>query len=276
MSLISGLSKFYANSMSALRLIEYHWEKQCLVAFPTIFYANAVRQGFVFIEKLQNNDLTITSFAALRRPNNDIWRFQGWPVSILACFRRKNIWLLNIQCPWMIHCTNLKRFPQYLKCPRVNHSITSDENSPRPPFKRPGLSLSYLKCLQMGGGGSRPLLENVQKETAFSSVWLPLVDQRFVINATELPRLIFLKLAYILFSEIILLFPSSVGVCVFESVNRSLEWIFTIYQYVLLRLLVRWSWSTVNPCRSFTNGFVSQGSKNLAKFYLVVYAPLSG
>ena len=191
MSLISGLSKFYANSMSALRLIEYHWEKKCLVAFPTIFYANAVRPGFVFIEKLQNNDLTITSFAALRRPNNDIWRFQGWPVSILACFRRKNIWLLNTQCPWMIHCTNLKRFPQYLKCPRVNHSITSDENSPRPPFKRPGLSLSYLKCLQMCGGGSRPLLENVQKEAAFSSVWLPLVDQRFVINATELPRLIF-------------------------------------------------------------------------------------
>ena len=121
MSLISGLSKFYANSMSALRLIEYHWEKKCLVAFPTIFYANAVRPGFVFIEKLQNNDLMITSFAALRRPNNDIWRFQGWPVSILACFIRKNIWLMNIQCPWMIHCTNLKRFPQYLKCPRVNH-----------------------------------------------------------------------------------------------------------------------------------------------------------
>ena len=153
MSHISGFSKFYANSMSALRLIEYHCKKKCLVAFPTIFYANAVRPGFVFIEKLQNNDLTIISFAALRRPDNDIWRFQGWPVSILACFIRKNIWLLNIQCPWMIHCTDLKRFPQYLKCPRVNHSITSDENSPRPPFKRPGLPLSYLKCLQMGGGG---------------------------------------------------------------------------------------------------------------------------
>ena len=89
MSLISGLSKFYANSMSALRLIEYHWEKKCLVAFPTIFYANAVRPGFVFIEKLQNNDLPITSCAALRRPNDDIWKFQGWPVSILACFIRK-------------------------------------------------------------------------------------------------------------------------------------------------------------------------------------------
>ena len=38
MSRISGLSKFYANSMSGLRLIEYHWEKKCLVAFPTIFY----------------------------------------------------------------------------------------------------------------------------------------------------------------------------------------------------------------------------------------------
>ena len=61
-------------------------KKKCLVAFPKIFYANAVRPGFVFIEKLQNNDLTITSFAALRRPKDDIWRFQGWPVSILACF----------------------------------------------------------------------------------------------------------------------------------------------------------------------------------------------
>ena len=89
MSLISGLSKFYANSMSALRLIEYHWEKKCLVAFPTIFYANAVRPGFVFIEKLQNNDLTITSFAALRRPNNDIWRFQGWPVSSFGLISQK-------------------------------------------------------------------------------------------------------------------------------------------------------------------------------------------
>ena len=137
---------------------------------------------------------------------------------------------------------------------------------PRLPFELPQVSPN--------GGGSRPLLENVQKEAAFSSVWLPLVDQRFVINATELPRLIFFKLAYILFSEIILLFPSSVVVCVFESVNRSLEWIFTIY--ILLRLLVTWSWSTVNPCRSFTNGFVSQGSKNLAKFYLVVNALLSG
>ena len=88
--------------------------------------------------------------------------------------------------------------------------------------------------------------------------------------------MIFLKLAYILLSEIILLFPSSVGVCVFESVNRSLEWIFTIYQYVLLRLLVRCTWSTVNPYRSFTNGFVSQGSKNLTKLYLVINALLSG
>ena len=72
MSHISGFSKFYANSMSALRLIEYHCKKKCLVAFPTIFSVNAVRPGFVFIEKLQNNELTIISFAALRRPDNDI------------------------------------------------------------------------------------------------------------------------------------------------------------------------------------------------------------
>ena len=110
----------------------------------------------------------------------------------------EKIWLLNIQCTWMIHCTNLKWFPQYLKCPRVNHSITSDENSPRPPFKSLGFPLSYLKCLHMGEGGSRPLLENVQKEAAFSSVWLPLVDQRFVINATGLLRLIFLTSLYLI------------------------------------------------------------------------------
>jgi hypothetical protein len=93
----------------------------------------------VFIEKLQINDLMMTSFAALRRPNYDIWRFQGWPVSSFGLISQKNIWLLNIQCSWMIHCTNLKRFPQYLKCPRVNHSITSDENSLRPPCERPGI-----------------------------------------------------------------------------------------------------------------------------------------
>ena len=193
MSLISGLSKFYANSMSALRLIEYHWEKKCLVAFPTIFYANAVRPGFVFIEKLQNNDLTITSFAALRRPNNDIWRFQGWPVSILACFRRKNIWLLNIQCPWMIHCTNLKRFPQYLKCPRVNHSITSDENSPRPPFKRPGLSLSYLKCLQMGGGGLKATLGKCSKGSSFFLGMTSLSRPKLFYQCNRATPLIFFK-----------------------------------------------------------------------------------
>ena len=56
----------------------------------------------------------------------------------------------------------------------------------RPLFELPQVSPN-------GGGGPRPLLENVQKEAAFSSVWLPLVDQRFVINATELPHLFFLK-----------------------------------------------------------------------------------
>ena len=110
-----------------------------------------------------------------------------------------NIWLLNIQCSWMIHCTNLKRFPQYLKCPRVNHSITSDENSPRPPCERPGIpsrgpaSLWVTSSVSkwMGGRGSRSLLENVQKEAAFSLVWLPLVNQGSVINATGLSCLVF-------------------------------------------------------------------------------------
>ena len=31
----------------------------------------SVFPGLVFIEKLQNNDLTMTSFVALRRPNDD-------------------------------------------------------------------------------------------------------------------------------------------------------------------------------------------------------------
>jgi hypothetical protein len=32
---------------------------------------SAVFPGLVFIEKLQNDDLTMTSFVALRRPNDD-------------------------------------------------------------------------------------------------------------------------------------------------------------------------------------------------------------
>ena len=36
------------------------------------FYANAVCPGLVFIEELQNNDLMMTSFAALIRPDYDI------------------------------------------------------------------------------------------------------------------------------------------------------------------------------------------------------------
>ena len=181
----------------------------------------------------------------------------------------EKIWLLNIQCTWMIHCTNLKWFPQYLKCPRVNHSITSDENSPRPPFKSLGFPLSYLKCLQMGeGGGVKATLGKCSKGSSFFLGMTSLSRPKVCYQRNGATPLNFLKLAYLLFSEIILLFPSSVGVCVFESVNRSLEWIFTIYQYVLLRLLVRWSLSTVNPCRSFTNGFVSQGSKNFPSFFI--------
>ena len=54
-------------------------------------------------------------------------------------------------------------------------------------------------------------------------------------------------------------------VCVGLRVSTSAWNEFLLSINVLLRLLVRWSWSTVSPCQSFTNGFVSQGSKNLAK-----------
>ena len=135
MALISGLSKFYANSMSALRFIEYYWEKKMFGSLSNNLLCKCIASRFCIHWKIAKQWPNNT----LRRPNNDIWRFQGWPVSILAFYIRKNFWLLNIKCPWMIHCTNLKRFPQYLKCPRANHSITSDENSPRPPCERPGL-----------------------------------------------------------------------------------------------------------------------------------------
>ena len=127
------------------------------------FYANAVCPGLVFIEKLQNNDLMMTSFAALRRPYDVIWFLKVSRMTsfmFLLILSEKNIWLLNIQFPWMIHCTNLNRFPQYLKCPKVNHSITYDENSPRPPCERPGIpsrgpaSLWVTSSVSKWGGGT--------------------------------------------------------------------------------------------------------------------------
>ena len=86
MSLISGLCKLYANSMSApgsLKTIEIFFlfektNKQKTIGslsnhlIAKSFYANAVCPGLVLIEKLQNNDLMMTSFAGLRRPNYDI------------------------------------------------------------------------------------------------------------------------------------------------------------------------------------------------------------
>jgi hypothetical protein len=37
-----------------------------------VYSTSAVFPGLVFIEKLQNDDITMTSFVALRRPNNDL------------------------------------------------------------------------------------------------------------------------------------------------------------------------------------------------------------
>ena len=84
MSLISGLCKFYANSMSApgsLKTIEIFsclkQKKQLDSLFNNLiaksFYLKKkMCPGLVFIEKLQNSDLMMTSFAASGRPNNDI------------------------------------------------------------------------------------------------------------------------------------------------------------------------------------------------------------
>ena len=215
----------------------------------------------------------MTSFAALRRPNDDIWRFQDWPVSRFGLFNQKKY--LASKYAMSLNDT---LYPSQEISPIFEMSQSESlhhfwwEFPPAslweawPPFKRPGLPLSYLKCLQMGGGGVKATLGKCSKGSSFFLGMTSLSRPRVCYQRNGATPLIFFKLAYILFSEIILLFPSCVCVCVFESVNRSLEWIFTIYQYVLLRLLVRWSWSTVNPCRSFTNGFVSQGSKNFPYF----------
>ena len=163
--------------------------------------------------------------------------FQDWVnFTLIPCLPSGSLNTHRLsQCPWMIHCTNLKRFPQYLKCPRVNHSITSDENSPpaslqeaQPPFELPQVSPN-------GWGGVKAFLGICSKGSSFFLGMTSLSRPKVCYQRNGATSLDFLKLAYILLSEIILLFPSSVGVCVFESVNRNLEWIFTIYQYVLLR-----------------------------------------
>ena len=53
------------------------------------FYVNAVWPGLVLIEKFQKNHLMMISFAASRRPNYDIWRCQGWPLSCVGLFNQK-------------------------------------------------------------------------------------------------------------------------------------------------------------------------------------------
>ena len=125
------------------------------------FYANAVCPGLVFIEKLQNNDLMMTSFAALRRPNYDIWRFQGWPfssfglISLKKYMASKYTMFLN---ETLYQSQEISPIFEMSQSETIHHFWW--EFPPASlweawhPFKRPGLPLSYLKCLQMGGGGT--------------------------------------------------------------------------------------------------------------------------
>jgi hypothetical protein len=89
----------------------------------------------VFIEKLQNNDLMRTSFAALRRPNYDIWRFHGWPISCFGLSSQKKFPAYKFTRFLNDIRNHSQEIYQTLKCPRVNHSITSL----RPPCDRPGI-----------------------------------------------------------------------------------------------------------------------------------------
>ena len=59
-----------------------------------------------------------------------IWSFQGWPLSRLALFYRKNSGFYVFNVPeW--HTVPISRdWPNILKCPWVNHYITSGKNSP--------------------------------------------------------------------------------------------------------------------------------------------------
>jgi len=46
--------------------------------------SQSVFPGLVFIEKLQNDDLTMTRFVALRRPNDDLLKVLGM-TSFMFC-----------------------------------------------------------------------------------------------------------------------------------------------------------------------------------------------
>ena len=91
----------------------------------------------------------------------------------------------------MIHCTNLKRFPQYFKCPRVNHSITSDENSLRPPCERPGIpsrapaSLSVILSVSKWVGVA--LWANLVLDQGLFQLWI-------ILTYSILPMLTYLLL----------------------------------------------------------------------------------
>ena len=59
----------------------------------------AVFPGLVFIEKLQNNDLAMTSFVALRRPNDDHLKVLGMTSLKFCVVLSYKFWILNVQCP---------------------------------------------------------------------------------------------------------------------------------------------------------------------------------
>ena len=91
----------------------------CNVLYP--FNSIAVCPGLVFIEKLQNNDLMMTSFLALRRPNDDHVKVSRMTSSRFALFYHKysgkQFWILNVQCTWLIQWTNQEISPIFLNVP---------------------------------------------------------------------------------------------------------------------------------------------------------------
>ena len=81
----------------------------------TDWYQTVVCPGLVFLNKLQNYDLMMTNFVALRRPNNDHLKLSRMTTFTSCVVLSYKFRILHVQCPWMTHCTNLKRFPQYFE-----------------------------------------------------------------------------------------------------------------------------------------------------------------
>ena len=90
----------------------------------------------VFVEKLWEDEKMMTCFVVKKKPNDDFWSFQWWPVSCIALFQQNLYWIQIFSVPeW--HTVPISRdFPNIIKCPRVNYSFTSDENDTPPPLIR--------------------------------------------------------------------------------------------------------------------------------------------